>query len=115
LVEHVLGKDGVTGSIPVVGSRFLKWYLYVLGSVPTGKHYIGIASDVEKRLVEHNTKSGRWTSAFKPWKLLGAEEHADRSAAAQRERFLKSRAGIEARKELIREWRRKNSIAASRT
>jgi putative endonuclease len=93
----------------------LKWYLYVLGSIPTGKHYIGIAADVEKRLMEHNTKSGRWTSAFKPWEVLGVEEYADRSAAAQRERFLKSRAGIEARKELIREWLRKNLIAVNRT
>jgi predicted GIY-YIG superfamily endonuclease len=88
--------------------------LYVLGSISTGKHYIGIAADVEKRLMEHNTKSGRWTSAFKPWMVLGAEEYPDRSAAAKRERFLKSRAGIEERRELIREWRRKNSIAASR-
>jgi len=81
----------------------LKWYLYLLRSIPTGKHYIGISADVEKRLREHNTKGGRWTSAYKPWKVLGAEEYADRSAAAQRERFLKSRAGIEAREELIRD------------
>jgi putative endonuclease len=92
----------------------LKWYLYVLHSIPSGKHYIGITADVEKRLNEHNTKTGRWTSAFRPWEVLGAEEYPDRPAAARRERFLKSRAGIEARKELIREWRRKNSIAASR-
>jgi hypothetical protein len=25
LVEHVLGKDEVTGSIPVVSSRFCRW------------------------------------------------------------------------------------------
>ena len=75
----------------------------MLGSIPTGKHYIGIAADVEKRLTEHNTKSGRWTSAFKPWEVLGTEEYPDRSAAARRERFLKSRAGIEAREELIRD------------
>jgi hypothetical protein len=31
----------------------LKWYLYVLRSIPTGKHYIGITADVEKRLGEH--------------------------------------------------------------
>ena len=82
---------------------FLKWYLYLLRSVPTGKHYIGISADVEKRLGEHNTKSGRWTSAFKPWEVLGAEEYPDRSTAARRERFLKSRAGIEAREELVRD------------
>jgi putative endonuclease len=80
----------------------LKWYLYVLRSIPTGKHYIGISADVAKRLGEHNTRSGRWTSAFKPWEVLHTEEHPDRSAAARRERFLKSLAGIEAREELTR-------------
>jgi putative endonuclease len=81
----------------------LKWYLYVLRSIPTGKHYIGITADVEKRLGEHNTKSGRWTSAFKPWEVLAAEEYPDRPAAARRERFLKSRAGSSVRKELYGE------------
>jgi putative endonuclease len=93
----------------------LKYFLYVLQSIPTGKYYIGIAADVDRRLVEHNTKSGRWTTSFRPWELLGVEEYPDRSAAAQRERFLKSRAGFPARKELLEQWRRKNSIAASRT
>ena len=54
LVERVLGKDEVTSSILVNGSRVLKYFLYVLHSVPTGKYYIGIAADVEQRLAEHN-------------------------------------------------------------
>jgi putative endonuclease len=103
LVERVLGKDEVTSSILVNGSRVLKYFVYVLRSVPSGKHYIGIAADVERRLGEHNTRSGRWTSSFKPWELVVSEEHPDRSSAAQRERFLKSRAGMAARKELYGE------------
>jgi putative endonuclease len=78
----------------------LKYFLYVLRSAPTGKHYIGIAADVENRLHEHNTKSGRWTSAYKPWTLVTSEEYPDRASASRRERFLKSRAGISARREL---------------
>jgi putative endonuclease len=74
----------------------------VLRSVPTGKHYIGIAADVENRLHQHNTKSGRWTSAYQPWELLGSEEYADGASASRRERFLKSRAGIGERQELIK-------------
>ena len=65
LVERVLGKDEVTGSSPVNGSS-LKWFVYVLRSIPTGRHYIGMTSDVEERLYEHNTKKGRWTSSFQP-------------------------------------------------
>ena len=67
------------------GSIVLKYWLYVLRSVPTGKHYIGIAADVVRRLEEHNTKNGRWTSAFKPWELLVTEEYPDRAGAARRE------------------------------
>jgi putative endonuclease len=79
----------------------LKYFLYVLESVPTGKHYLGIAADVDRRLHEHNTKSGRWTSAYKPWRLVAKDEFLDRAVASRRERFLKSREGIAARKQLI--------------
>jgi putative endonuclease len=81
----------------------LKYFLYVLRSIPSGKHYIGIAADVQARLDEHNTKSGRWTSAYKPWELIATEEFANRALAARRERYLKSREGIAAREELYGE------------
>jgi putative endonuclease len=79
----------------------LKYFLYVLESLPTGKHYLGITADVGRRLAEHNTKNGRWTSAYKPWKLVATEEYLDRAGASKRERFLKSRQGIAERKQLI--------------
>jgi putative endonuclease len=79
----------------------LKYFLYVLESVPTGKHYVGIAADVERRVHEHNTKNGRWASAYKPWTIVATEEYVDRATAAGRERFLKSREGIAARRRLI--------------
>jgi putative endonuclease len=79
----------------------LKWFVYVLRSISTGRHYIGITSDVEKRLREHNTKTGRWTSRFQPWELLAREEFASRAEAGVRERFLKSRAGMSERRRLF--------------
>ena len=72
----------------------MQWFVYVLRSIPTGRHYIGMSSDVERRLQEHNTKTGRWTSSFKPWELIALEEFGSRSEAGNRERFLKSRAGL---------------------
>jgi putative endonuclease len=79
----------------------LQYWLYVLRSLPTGKHYIGIAANVAERLQEHNSRNGRWTSAYKPWKLVALEKFSDRASAARKERFLKSRAGIQARRELV--------------
>ena len=56
---------------------------------------------MERRLHEHNTKNGRWSSSFKPWELSALQEYATRSEAAARERFLKSRAGIAERQRLF--------------
>jgi putative endonuclease len=84
----------------------LKWYVYVLRSIPTGRHYIGMTSDVLKRLHEHNTKTGRWTSSFKPWEILGAAESETRGTAMKREAFLKSRAGIAERQQWFEQLER---------
>ena len=73
----------------------------MLRSIPAGRHYIGMSSDVERRLHEHNTKKGRWTSRFQPWELVALEEFGSRSEATTREYFLKSRAGIAERKRLF--------------
>jgi putative endonuclease len=101
LVERVLGKDEVTSSILVNGSRVLKHFVYVLRSIPSGRHYIGRTSDPVRRLNEHNTKKGRWTSAFQPWELIALEEFEDAKGASARESFLKSWAGIAERRRLI--------------
>jgi predicted GIY-YIG superfamily endonuclease len=60
-----------------------------------------MSSDVERRLHEHNTKKGRWTSSFQPWELLAVEEYSTRGDAAHREAFLKSRPGIAVRQQLF--------------
>jgi len=78
----------------------LQWYVYVLRSVSAGRHYIGMSSDVEGRLREHNTKTGRWTSRFKPWEIIALEKFESRSDAGRRERFLKRRAGLAERRRL---------------
>jgi putative endonuclease len=125
LVERVLGKDEVTSSIlvngstswkePAVerpwrkvtssilvnGSRSLKHYVYLLRSISTGRHYIGSTADIARRLDEHNTRNGRWTSAYKPWALVTAEAFETRSEARRRETYLKSRAGIAERLRLF--------------
>ena len=60
-----------------------------------------MTSDVSRRVREHNTKTGRWTSSFRPWDLVGIEEYETRGDAYAREAFLKSRAGIADRERLF--------------
>jgi putative endonuclease len=79
----------------------LKHYVYVLRSIPTGRHYIGSKADVARRLDEHNTRKGRWTSPHKQWQLVASEEFETRKEARNREAYLKSRAGIGQRLQLF--------------
>jgi predicted GIY-YIG superfamily endonuclease len=60
-----------------------------------------MTSDVERRLHEHNTKKGHWTSSFQPWEIIALEEFGCRKDASAREAFLKSRAGIGERQRLF--------------
>jgi len=67
----------------------VEWFVYVLRSIATGRHYIGMTSDAKRRLEEHNTRTGRWTSSFRPWELIASEEFGSRKDASAREAFFK--------------------------
>ena len=58
-----------------------------------GTFYTGIATDLERRLEEHNhsPKGAKYTRARRPVKLVYAEEYADRSAASKREYAIKKK------------------------
>ena len=75
------------------------YWLYVLKSVATQRHYIGISSNSHKRLDQHNGGKVRSTKSYRPWKLIYAQEFSTKKEARQREIFLKKTA--RARKELF--------------
>jgi putative endonuclease len=83
------------------------YYVYVLKSLSTGKHYTGQTADLEKRLQFHNDPANRLTLHTKrnpgPWVLVYHEECPDRSAAMAREKYLKSGAGREYLKAKLKE------------
>jgi len=53
--------------------------------------YTGIAMNVEKRLIEHNTseKGAKYTRVRRPVKLVYMEDAKDRSTACKREYAIK--------------------------
>ena len=57
--------------------------------------YIGLTSDVRKRLVEHNSGYNRSTKSRLPFSLIYVEKCGSRAEARERERFLKSGKGRE--------------------
>lgn len=69
-------------------------YIYLLKSTKNPqKKYIGITSNLKKRLKEHNSRKSHHTSRFAPWKLLTAIYFEDEKKAEKFEIYLKSGSG----------------------
>ena len=64
--------------------------LYIL-KCSYNTYYTGIAVDVEKRLIEHNTsdKGAKYTRSRRPVTLMYRETYSDKSSALKRELAIK--------------------------
>ena len=70
------------------------YYVYLLENQNDKSWYIGFTTDIERRLREHNEKSGGQTTKRKSnWKLVYFEGYLVKADALGRERFLKSGSG----------------------
>jgi len=76
--------------------------VYVLRSIK-GKQYIGHTSDLERRLLEHNSGLCKTTKVDKDWQVIYSEEFTTRGEAVKRERWLKTGRGREFIKEMMRD------------
>jgi putative endonuclease len=70
-----------------------KYFIYVIQSLSHGTRYVGVTTDVVKRLSEHNAGKCRYTKGRRPWKVLHREGLGMLSEARKREIFLKSGQG----------------------
>lgn len=68
----------------------MAYVVYIL-RCSDGTLYTGIATDVARRVLEHNesTKGAKYTRGRRPVTLVYKEAHATRSAAQQREAAIK--------------------------
>jgi len=64
-------------------------FVYVLYSDRTGKRYIGYATDLKKRLKEHNAGGVKSTKSGLPWQVIAYKEYSSRSEARWVEMSLK--------------------------
>jgi putative endonuclease len=65
-------------------------YVYLLQSEAVkDQRYVGLTSDLRKRLAEHNAGKSRHTSKFVPWKLVTYVAFSDRLQAESIERYIK--------------------------
>ena len=66
-------------------------FVYILRSDPhPDRHYVGVTSDVDRRLEWHNTGPSGVTVAYRPWSILVSLEFSNATTAARFERYLKS-------------------------
>jgi len=67
------------------------WYVYMLRCADDTL-YTGIATDLQRRLQEHNSDprlAAKYTRSRRPLTLVYAEQASDRAAACRRERVIK--------------------------
>ncbi|ESZ23417.1 GIY-YIG nuclease family protein [Mesorhizobium sp. M0025] len=68
--------------------------MYLLESTAAeGERYIGITTDLKRRLVEHNAGKSSHTSKFLPWRIVTYMAFSNQAKAALFERYLKSGSG----------------------
>ena len=69
-------------------------YDYLLESLSNdGQRYVGMTSDLRRRLEEHDAGKSSHTSKFRPWRLVTYVAFSDRIKAEAFEGYLKSGSG----------------------
>jgi len=71
------------------------FFVYVIKSKIRNYIYVGLTSDLENRISQHNSGSEVTTKPYKPFELLHFEKYITRSEARKREKQLKSGYGKE--------------------
>ena len=69
----------------------MELYIVYIICNPKNIYYKGFTSDVLRRLEEHNSSIGKYTSEKGPWKLVFQHSFRSKSDALKYERMLKSK------------------------
>lgn len=94
---------GGTRSSPdmYVGAFLVIYIVYAISSIKRNYIYVGLTSDLDKRLDRHNKGYERTTKPYAPFRLIYQEQQETRQEARNREKHLKSGIG----KEFLRKLR----------
>ena len=67
--------------------------LYIIEGITTGKRYVGITNNLQRRLQEHRTKHTKGGQIIGRFRLIFTEVFDDYPSAREREKFIKSGKG----------------------
>lgn len=90
-------RDGGT-SLPagrLVDTLKTMFVVYAIKSFKREYIYVGLSSDLDRRLAEHNGGKNKTTKPYRPFRLIYSEEFDTRLKARIREKYLKSGSGKE--------------------
>ena len=73
----------------------MSWSVYALQSLTRNYVYVGMTSNVEKRVGQHIDGRERTTKPYRPFRLIYTESFPDRPAARAKGKWLKSGVGKE--------------------
>ena len=66
------------------------YYIYILYSEKIDKYYIGSTSNIENRLLFHNSEKNKiWSKRGQPWGLVFSHEFQTKKEALSAEKFIK--------------------------
>ncbi|MDX2191450.1 MAG: GIY-YIG nuclease family protein [Bacteroidota bacterium] len=76
--------------------------VYILYAEKYQKTYVGFTSDLNNRLLSHNSLSKKgYTYRFRPWRLIHCENFESKIEAMKKEKYFKSGIG---RKWITENW-----------
>ena len=77
------------------------YFVYILKSKSTGRHYVGYTNNLQRRLKEHNNGKTRSLVKYIPLEIILVEEYKILKEAREREKQIKSYKSGEAFKKLL--------------
>jgi len=86
--------------LPITMTQF---YVYAIKSLNNNYVYIGLTSNLEKRLKEHNRGKTKSNNSYRPFKLIFSKTFSSRTDPRNAERKLKQGSGREFLKRLLLE------------
>ena len=76
----------------IVFSYYLEdmFYTYVIYSISRNRYYVGSTSNLQERLLKHNTNHKGFTGKANDWEIVHSEEFPSKEEALAREKQIKS-------------------------
>ena len=71
----------------------MKWVYYLQSTKDSKQSYVGITSDLDERLQDHNWGRSRHSRKYRPWNIIVAFQIHDDEKAREFEMYLKNGSG----------------------